>query len=203
MLEIEVKNDIFFKQTNAASSSFVLWGRAFYVRSIYPADIQFVGKGKFYGEKGLPSGLRSHDQTVLSNLLIGFTFFVLFSLQCQNYTILNNADRKETYGNAHGRCDNTIGPGSFRFEGAAGTRIATSCLPINRCDASYPGSVNGRHPTVADGKVTRQVYFHRKTHSYDYCYHWSTNIQVRICGSYHVYFLSGTPAFSLRYCGSD
>ena len=47
----------------------------------------------------------------------------LFSrLECQNYGSLNNADRKITSGRRN-YCDRGIGPGWFRFEVSAGTRM--------------------------------------------------------------------------------
>ena len=118
----------------------------------------------------------------------------------QNYGSLNSTDRKITYPVSSYYCDNGIGPGWFRFEGSAGTRMPTSCPPTYRCGTHAPGWMNGGHPTVADGQVTRTVCFH---YSGD-CYRWSTNIKVRNCGSYYVYYLSGTPGgCSLRYCGTN
>ena len=117
-----------------------------------------------------------------------YNYYFIFSIsECQNYTTLDNAN------NNH--CDNTIAPGWFRFEGAAGKMMPTSCPP-NKC-----GWLNGEHPTVADGQVTREVCFH---HGSDCC-HRSTDIKVRNCGSYYVYYLSGTPLArcDLRYCGTD
>ena len=77
--------------------------------------------------------------------------------------------------------------------------MPTACVPINRCNTRATGWLNGNHPTVADGQVTRQVCFHWSSN----CCYWLTNIQVRNCGEYFVYLLSGTPACSLRYCGTD
>ena len=110
--------------------------------------------------------------------------------ECQNYWSLNNADRKRTYGNPNTYCDDGIGPGWFRFEGSAGTRMPTSCPPTYRCNTHATGWMNGVHPTAANGQVTRSVCFHWSNN----CCHWSTNIKVRNCGSYYVYYLSGTPA---------
>ena len=126
-----------------------------------------------------------------------FLFTLCFS-ECQNYQSLTSADRKVTHG-IGGKCDNGLGPGWFRFEGAAGTRIATTCPPYHRCGTDAPGWMNGGHPSVADGQVTRQVCF-----SWDYCCYWTINIKVRNCGSYYVYHFSGsTPKCQLRFCGSD
>ena len=77
--------------------------------------------------------------------------------------------------------------------------MPTACVPINRCNTRATGWLNANHPTVADGQVTRQVCFHWNSN----CCYWSTNIQVRNCGEYFVYLLSGTPGCSLRYCGTD
>ena len=120
------------------------------------------------------------------------------STECQNYETLNSADRNVNYYTTP-TCDNGLGPGWFRFEGAAGTRMTTSCPPENRCNAHAPGWLNGGHPSVAEGKVTRQVCFRFISE----CCTDTTNIQVRNCGSFYVYFFNGTPWCSARYCGTN
>lgn len=83
--------------------------------------------------------------------------------------------------------------------GEAGTKIATSCIPVYRCGTNAPAWMSGTHPTVAEGKVTRKV-----------CYSWagnccysSSNIEVVNCGGqYYVYKLNPTGC-SCRYCGSN
>ncbi len=124
--------------------------------------------------------------------------FALYSSECQNYQSLTSGNRKITYGSGLA-CDDTLGPGWFRFQGAAGTRMPTSCPPQLRCGTAATGWLNGVHPTVADGRVTRQVCF-----SYvSTCCWMTTNIQVRNCGSYYVYYFNGTPGCQLRYCSTD
>ena len=60
--------------------------------------------------------------------------------------------------------------------------------------------MNGGQPTVAEGQVTRTACFHAHSN----CCYFSTNIKVRNCGSYYVYYLSGTAnACALRYCGTN
>ena len=133
--------------------------------------------------------------------LILFIIIIFFMSECQHYGSLNNADRKITYGRISYQCDSGIGPGWFRFEGSAGTRMPTSCPPMNRCNTHLPGWMNGGHPTVADGQVSRQVCF-----NWGNCCNLSTNIKVRNCGSYYVYYLNSTPNggyCNLRYCGAD
>ena len=124
---------------------------------------------------------------------------LLFASECRSYGTLNNADRKITYGNPHGYCDNGIGSGWFRFQGSAGTRMPTSCPPTHRCNAYATGWMNGGHPTEAEGQVSRQVCFHWSSS----CCYWSTTIYARNCGSFYVYYLSDTPTCSLRYCGTN
>ena len=125
---------------------------------------------------------------------------IFYILECQNYASLNSYTRKITYYTSYrGYCDSGIGPGWFRFEGSAGTRMPTSCQPYYRCGTQVTNWINGGHPTVADGQVSRQVCFHWTSS----CCQWSTNIKVRNCGSYYVYYLSGTPNCYLRYCGTN
>ena len=82
------------------------------------------------------------------------------SLACSHYTpLFNNADRKITYTSYHDYCDSGIGPGWFRFEGSAGIRMQTSCQPTNRCWTRITSWINGGHPSVADGQVSRTVFF--------------------------------------------
>ena len=123
-----------------------------------------------------------------------------FVSECQNYGTLNSGTRRTSYSSYNYYCDSGLGPGWFRFQGSAGTRMATSCTSYCRCGTYYTGWLSGGHPSVADGQVSRTVYF-RSSYS---CYQYGANIRVRNCGSYYVYYLSGTPGGRcyLRYCGS-
>ena len=76
--------------------------------------------------------------------------------------------------------------------------MPTSCVSSGRCGTSASGWMNGVHPTVAEGKVTRKVCY-----NYDSCCQWSNNIDVVNCGLFYVYKLSRPPVCTLRYCGSD
>ena len=76
--------------------------------------------------------------------------------------------------------------------------MPTSCVPKNRCGTRAPGWMNGVHPTVAEGKVTRKVCY-----SWNNCCQASNNIEVVNCGLFYVYKLSRRPGCNLRYCGSD
>ena len=77
--------------------------------------------------------------------------------------------------------------------------MPTSCVPQQRCGTSGTGWMNGAHPTVNQGKVTRKVCY---TLSGNCC--WGSNsIEVVNCEQYYVYKLGPTPRCNLRYCGSD
>ena len=121
-----------------------------------------------------------------------------YNLECQTYQTLTSSKRKATWSSTSVECDSSKS-GWYRFTEGAGTKMPTTCVPMHRCNTHATGWLNGNHPTVADGQVTRQVCFHWSSD----CCLWSTNIQVRNCGEYFVYLLSGTPGCSLRYCGTD
>ncbi|KAK2548955.1 Uromodulin [Acropora cervicornis] len=77
--------------------------------------------------------------------------------ECQNYQILSNADRKVTNDYTPLRCDNTLGPAWFRFQGDAGTKMPTSCISSHRCGTHATGWLNGAHPDEYERNVTRQI----------------------------------------------
>ncbi|CAF3299496.1 unnamed protein product [Rotaria socialis] len=83
-----------------------------------------------------------------------------------------------------------------RFSGAAGTLLATSMIPPNRCGAYYTGYYTGLMPTQRGDTVTGKV-----------CYNWNTNtcymsnmISVTNCKDFFVYALVASPNCSGRYC---
>lgn len=133
-----------------------------------------------------------------TRLFFPFLYFVFLGIECEIYTALTNADRKISYQEDSTGLKDHFGPGWYRFQGAAGKRMASSCPPVYRCNTSAPGWLNGTHPTVADGQVTRQVCF---SWTRSYC-QGTINIKVRNCGSFYVYYLLN-PSGTTRYCSSD
>ena len=118
---------------------------------------------------------------------ITFWFFFFF-LECQNYQVLSNADRKVTNHASPLLCDKALGPAWFRFQGDAGTKMPTSCIPPNRCGTHAAGWLNGAHPREHEGKQTRQACFSWRSG----CCQWSVNIQVQNCSGYYLYYINGT-----------
>ncbi|XP_078377781.1 uromodulin-like [Oculina patagonica] len=117
---------------------------------------------------------------------------------CKNYTVLSEADRAQGNAVKDYLCDKGLVTGWYRFQGAAGDRMADNCVMKYRCGTEYPGWLYGAHPTVAEGVVTRQVCY---TGWVDCCYS-RNNIKVQNCNGYFVYELQKPPTCNLRYCGN-
>ena len=119
---------------------------------------------------------------------------------CHGYTNLSSADRKITQIASSFLCDNTLVFGWYRFNGDAGTRMATTCpsFTLGRCAALRQGWLRGTHPNAEEGEVSRKVCFTFKT-----CCSRTVHVKVKNCGSYYVYRLQPPPDCPYRYCGAD
>ena len=126
----------------------------------------------------------------------------IFSLSvdgCKTYTVLSEAGRAQ--GNTLLKnlvCDNNLTTGWYRFQGAAGDRMPSKCVLKYRCGTKHPGWLNGTHPSVAEGVVTRKVCYHYRNN----CCGWKNIIKVKNCRSYYVYELQKWNECPLRYCGN-
>ncbi|PFX11434.1 Pancreatic secretory granule membrane major glycoprotein GP2 [Stylophora pistillata] len=117
-----------------------------------------------------------------------------------NYKLLNTKDRLvENKDQSSVKCDqrDLALPDWFRFTDAEGDHIPESCVPMRRCGAHSPGWLNGKHPSVQEGVVVRQVCYHWT----DGCCQWKNNVKIRNCGNFYVYELQRPPVCALRYCG--
>ena len=122
---------------------------------------------------------------------------------CSNYHVLDgfnrsvaNTDQKNL------RCDQRHLhplPAWYRFNGEAGDKMPTSCVPKLRCGTHAPGWLNGSHPSVREGIVTRRVCYHWGSR----CCNWKNDIQIQNCGAFYVYRLVKPPTCWLRYCGNN
>ena len=116
--------------------------------------------------------------------------------ECSQYEELNETDRYWKHTGSW-YCDNHITSGQwYRFTGAAGTMMATYCIPKGSCDTRAPGWINGNHPSEAYQLVSATV-----------CFHWNSNccerslpVQIRNCSGYYIYELQKTGCH-YRYCG--
>ena len=80
---------------------------------------------------------------------------------CYDYKNLSEANRKISYSTPVGSelCDYQLPEGWYRFVGAAGTKMPTTRVPAFRCGTDWSGWLDGAHPTVEDGEVSRRVCF--------------------------------------------
>ena len=134
-------------------------------------------------------------QTIITNYLRIFIFLVDV---CRHYQTLTDEERRYDYVTANSKCDDTLNSW-HRFQGAAGTKMVTTCPPQDRCDGQFPAWLSEDHPTVAEGTVTRKVCIH----SHVGCCDNSVFIQVVNCSSYYIYKLRDPGICDVRYCGTD
>ena len=118
---------------------------------------------------------------------------------CANYSVLSEADRVQ--GNTsppHRKCDRDLVTGWYRFVGAAGDRMPDKCVLMEHCGTRRPGCLNGEHPTVTEGVVTRKVCYSKM----DAGCSRRNIVKVKNCSGYYVYELQRTPYNNFRYCGN-
>ena len=127
------------------------------------------------------------------------TFLILAVSECNQYKFLNDSDRRNDFGRGK-KCDRNLTEDWYRFSAGAGTSVATQCIPGGLiCGTNLPGWMDGAHPTVDEGVVSRKVCFHG---FYDCCYR-HIMINVRNCSSFFVYRLKPVQYCNSRYCGKS
>lgn len=118
---------------------------------------------------------------------------------CQNHTVLDDPTRSTENTELVKECDDEL-HGWYRFVGDGGVKIPETCVDVYRCHTSSPMWLDGRHPILGDGIVSRRACANWNEN----CCYWSSDVQVKTCsgvsGEYYVYKLQGTPECHLRYC---
>jgi len=131
---------------------------------------------------------------------IVYIFLSVFD-ECLHYEKLDDRLRAASVhrGNTL-KCDqkDLVTPKWYRFTGAAGTMMPTSCVPKHYCGTHAPGWLSGSHPTSVGQTVNGKVCFHWGGS----CCHWHANVQIKKCNGFYVYKLESTPVCWLRYCGN-
>ncbi|XP_059816489.1 uncharacterized protein LOC132388155 isoform X2 [Hypanus sabinus] len=92
--------------------------------------------------------------------------------------------------------DGNLEVGWYRFNSSGGWKIPEMVVPPYHCSGEYPGWLNGSHPNVGEGEVTRTVCF---TVGENTCYQ-RREIRVKNCSGYFVYRLWPTPSDNTVYC---
>ena len=125
--------------------------------------------------------------------------------ECEQYWTIDDSTRRYDFRSGKTKSDNYLPEGWYRF--IIAKQLSTSCTyPSGYCDASNQGSLQGSHPSVEDGVVSRKVCFGYYQSGFSYgqrrqntCCKQSTYIKVRNCGSFYVYKLKPT-SYNSRYC---
>ena len=94
------------------------------------------------------------------------------------------------------RSEDWKGRGWYRITGGAGTQLADFVVDKDHCGTGGTGWMEGGHPTVSQGEVTRTVNF-AFTNSKRA---WQTRIRVINCHTHFVYYLEQAPSCTLGYC---
>ncbi|XP_041038053.1 uncharacterized protein LOC121274779 isoform X2 [Carcharodon carcharias] len=119
---------------------------------------------------------------------------------CANHTILDQAWRsiycKWTECTGHWMCDDKLQDGWYQFKSSGGLKIPDTLIPFGYCSTSSSGWLNGSHPTVGEGEVTRTVCF---TSGENRCF-WTREIKIKNCSSDFVYKLKPVPSCNAAYC---
>ncbi|XP_076864070.1 oncoprotein-induced transcript 3 protein-like [Brachyhypopomus gauderio] len=118
---------------------------------------------------------------------------------CNDYTSLDQPWRANTAPGL-GVCDvNFNWNGWYRLlYYGMDIRMAESCVDVYRCGSYYTLWLNGPHPQVEDGVVTRQVCANAGS---DCCFYKSNPIRVKACpGNFYVYEIVKPMTCNMAYC---
>ena len=127
---------------------------------------------------------------------------------CDDYFVLNDPTRNseylgQDYCDSH-NCDSVISPdwqgaAWYRMAEPAGTTIPEEPVDLYHCNTWYPGWLNGHHPATAGETINGKVCFA----SYGNTCYYETQIQIKHCTSYYLYYLVDAPMCWLRYCSTS
>ena len=125
---------------------------------------------------------------------------------CDDYFVLNDPTRNSEYlGSDY--CDQLgqsytspgwQGAAWYRMAEPAGTTIPEEPVDLYHCSTNSPGWLNGHHPATAGETINGKVCFND---GWDTCYY-ETQIQIKHCTSYYLYYLVDAPSWS-RYCSTS
>ena len=120
----------------------------------------------------------------------------------QKYITIDDPRRSTAYDdfNSTKLCDRNIiqNDAWYRFSSEAGGVMPTTMPKVKRCGTFAPIWMNGSHPSVEDGIVTRKVCANAPRHPLGCRYNY--DIQVRNCSGYYIYQLKKPPTCYLAYC---
>ena len=129
-----------------------------------------------------------------------WVFRYIFNFSCLRMQSVQVSEWRNDFGRGDQKCDRNLKEDWYRFSAGAGTSIATQCIQgAQRCGTDVPGWMDGAHPTVDEGVVSRKVCFS----GYHKCCYRNVTINVRNCSSFFVYRLKPLSYCNSRYCGKS
>ncbi|CAF0860362.1 unnamed protein product [Adineta steineri] len=139
--------------------------------------------------------------TIASTDIVSTTITTPSSLppQCLNYTSITDGTRRTTNTYILAETDNTYFSKTrtwVRFEGDAGTRIAESTVPSNRCGSEGAGWLKHPQEPEIGETVTQTACFNMLGMS---CI-WPVKIPMTNCDGFFVYGLVAPAPSNARYC---
>ena len=130
---------------------------------------------------------------------------------CENYKFRTNPKRNKSYATPLGqaKCDRSgytyispdwQGPGWYRISPSIGTKIPTSSMNFNQCGTQASGWISaGSTPEMGQTINAKACFVEPGKHTLKHC-SYSTNIKIRNCEQFFLYYLIDTPFCNLGYC---
>ena len=126
---------------------------------------------------------------------------------CEDYKLLTNPNRKKTYSTPSGQwksdksgCNYTAsdwqGPGWYRISPSIGTKIPTCPTKEKHCGTYGSGWIIGGSTPGLGQTINAKACFV----GYGNNCNWSSNVQVRNCREFLMYYLPDTPFCTAGYC---
>ena len=115
----------------------------------------------------------------------------------EKYTIINDP-RRSTANKEGDLCDNVLIKDNkwYRFIGVAGGEMPTKAPDLNSCGTSSPIWMNGTHPSVEQGAVSRTACAKFRLRN---CLN-QYSISVRNCTGFYIYQLKEPTECNSAYC---
>ncbi|KAL9953993.1 hypothetical protein ACROYT_G041480 [Oculina patagonica] len=166
---------------------------------LWSNTIDVLNCGDFYIYKLIPPPVGCNLRYCGTNAIVD----PAIPAECSSsvYNELNEANRYWSNDDLGGSTlcdtDTIVSNQWYRFTGAAGTMMATYCIPKESCNTHRTAWINGDHPNVAYGLVSTTVCMHWGLRCCDKSY----PVDIRNCSGYYVYKLQYPSSCSERYCG--
>ena len=174
--------------------------------------INVVQKAATEMKEGMENQVEALQQDILENMTSTLPdLFLKAQSGCFEYKILNEKERNHMFTTLSGTywCDGNkrpskkssqwLGPGWYRMMAPAGTKIPDVAQGTHKCGTGASGWMQGSHPVNNLEVVTRKVCFSHQSGSSSPCT-WTSEIKVKNCISYFLYYLVDTPICNIGYC---